>query len=237
MWRPAVITDVEVQTHRTRTLTLSVDGWTTHRAGQHVDVRLTAEDGYQAVRSYSLSNAPGGAPQITVDRLPEGEVSPYLVDIASPGDTLELRGPVGGYFVWSPQNYPQPPVLLIAGGSGVVPLQAMLRARLHASDDTPMRLLYSARSWDDVIYREELRQASSVSGVTVEFTLTRDIPPGWSGRTGRLDATMLAGLSWPASDRPDVFVCGPTRFVEDVADALVDLGHDPTAVRTERFGG
>ncbi|MBW3639925.1 MAG: ferredoxin reductase [Actinobacteria bacterium] len=237
MWRSAVIADVTVQTHRTRTLTLAVDGWMTHRAGQHVDLRLTADDGYQAARSYSLASGPGEPPQVTVDRLPDGEVSPYLVDIAAPGDALELRGPVGGYFVWSPQNSPQPPVLLIAGGSGVVPLHTMLRARLHAGDDTPMRLLYSARSWDDVIYRDELRQASSVSGVTVEFTLTRDIPPGWSGHTGRLDAAMLTELSWPATDRPDVFVCGPTRFVEAIADTLVDLGHDPAAVRTERFGG
>ena len=164
MWRPAVITEARMQTHRARTLTLAVDGWTTHRAGQHVDLRLTAEDGYRAVRSYSLASAPGEPPQVTVDRLPAGEVSPYLVDVAAPGDALELRGPVGGYFVWAPQKHAQPPVLLIAGGSAVVPHHAMLRAQLHADDGTPMRLLYSARSGDDVIYRDELDRVAPSRG-------------------------------------------------------------------------
>lgn len=236
MWQGATVVDSVEQTHRTRTLTLDVPGWTSHRAGQHVDVRLTAEDGYQAARSYSLASPPGQPPQITVDRLPDGEVSPYLVDVVQPGDTLEVRGPVGGYFVWEPQPHPQPPVLLVAGGSGIVPLHAMLLARYAAGDDTQMRLLYSARGADDVIYRDDLT-ARTRAGADVVLTLTRDVPAGWTGLTGRVDRTMLADLAWPPSARPDVYVCGPTGFVEIVAAALVDLGHDPAAIRTERFGG
>jgi ferredoxin-NADP reductase len=236
MWQPATIVDTIDLTSRTRTLTLDVPGWNTHRAGQHVDVRLTAEDGYQAARSYSLASAPGGPPQITVDRLPDGEVSPYLVDVAVPGDQLEVRGPVGGYFVWEPQPQPQPPVLLVAGGSGIVPLHAMMLARDAASDDTPMRLLYSVRGPDDVIYHDDLT-ATSRPGVDVVLTFTRDTPDGWTGRTGRVDRTVLADVVWAPSEHPDVYVCGPTGFVEIVATALVDLGHDSAAVRTERFGG
>jgi ferredoxin-NADP reductase len=236
MWQTATIVDTLQQTPRTRTLTLEVPGWTSHRAGQHVDVRLTAEDGYQAARSYSLAGAPGGPPQITVDRLPGGELSPYLVDVAEPGDQVEVRGPVGGYFVWTPQPQPQPPVLLVAGGSGIVPLHAMLLARDAAADDTPLRLLYSARGPDDVIYHDDLT-ATSRPGVDVVLTFTRDDPAGWTGRTGRVDRPLLADVSWPPGDHPDVYVCGPTGFVETVAAALVDLGHDPAAVRTERYGG
>jgi ferredoxin-NADP reductase len=228
MWRPAVITDATVQTHRTRTLTFAVDSWTTHRAGQHVDLRLTAEDGYQAARSYSLASAPGEPPQVTVDRLPDGEVSPYLVDVAAPGDALELRGPVGGYFVWAPQNHPQPPVLLIAGGSGVVPLHTMLRARLHAGDATPMRLLYSARSWDDVIYRDELRRASSESGVAVEFTLTGDIPHDWQGRTSLRRRRLAA--EQPSRELP---AAAPTNKAPvTVPVQPIDPGHEPVPAPT-----
>jgi ferredoxin-NADP reductase len=236
MWQAATIVDTVTLTSRTRTLTLEVPGWTRHLAGQHVDVRLTAEDGYQAARSYSLASAPGAPPQITVDRLPDGEVSPYLVDVAEPGDQLEVRGPVGGYFLWEPQPQPQPPVLLVAGGSGIVPLYAMMLAREDAGDDTPMRLLYSTRGPGDVIYREHLT-ATSQPGADVALTFTRDVPAGWTGRAGRVDRAMLADVAWPPSARPDVYVCGPTGFVEAVAAALVDLGHDPAAVRTERFGG
>jgi ferredoxin-NADP reductase len=236
MWQTATIVDTLQRTPRTRTLTLEVPGWTRHQAGQHVDVRLTAEDGYQAARSYSLAGAPGGPPQITVDRLPDGEVSPYLVDVAERGDQVEVRGPVGGYFVWTPQPQPQPPVLLVAGGSGIVPLHAMLLARDGADDDTPMRLLYSARGPDDVIYHDDLA-ATSRPGVDVVLTFTRDVPAGWTGRTGRVDRAVVADVAWPPTDRPDVYVCGPTGFVETVAAALVDLGHHPAAVRTERYGG
>jgi ferredoxin-NADP reductase len=236
MWQAATIVDTVTLTSRTRTLTLDVPGWTRHRAGQHVDVRLTAEDGYQAARSYSLASAPGAPPQITVDRLPDGEVSPYLVDVAEPGDQLEVRGPVGGYFVWEPRPQSQPPVLLVAGGSGIVPLYAMMLARDAADDDTPVRLLYSVRGPGDVIYHDDLT-ATSRPGVHVVLTFTRDVPAGWTGRAGRVDRAMLADVAWPPSARPDVYVCGPTGFVETVAAALVDLGHDPAAVRTERFGG
>jgi ferredoxin-NADP reductase len=236
MWQAATIVDTVKLTSRTRTLTLEVPGWTRHRAGQHVDVRLTAEDGYQAARSYSLASAPDAPPQITVDRLPAGEVSPYLVDVAEPGDQLEVRGPVGGYFVWEPQPQPQLPVLLVAGGSGIVPLYAMLLARDAADDDTPMRLLYSVRRPEDVIYHDDLTSTSR-PGVDVALTLTRDVPAGWTGRAGRVDHSVLADVAWPPSSHPNVYVCGPTGFVEAVAAALVDLGHDPAAVRTERFGG
>ncbi len=227
--------DVQAETSRARSLTLDIAGWTAHRAGQHLDVRLTAADGYRAARSYSVASAAGEPPQITVDRLPDGEVSPYLVDVALPGDELEVRGPVGGYFVWEPHRPEAAPVLLVAGGSGIVPLRAMLRTRLLAGDPTPMRLLYSARTLNDVIYRDELTAARA--GVEVSLTLTGVAPAGWQGRTGRIDRPMLDQVSWPPGDRPDVFVCGPTDFVEVVAAVLVDLGHNPSAVRTERFGG
>jgi ferredoxin-NADP reductase len=216
-----------------RTLELDVPGWAGHRAGQHVDVRLTAEDGYQAERSYSIASAPGEPVALTIERLDDGEVSPYLVDEAREGDGFEVRGPIGGYFVWEPGD--PAPVLLVAGGSGVVPLMSMARTRSRAGETAPMRLLYSSRSLEDVIYRDEL-EALPGNGFEVVHTLTREQPPGWSGYSRRIDPELLAEVAWPAGDEPRVFVCGSTRFVDAAADGLVGLGYDPRWIRTERFG-
>ncbi|HSD78164.1 MAG TPA: ferredoxin reductase, partial [Solirubrobacteraceae bacterium] len=218
------------ETPRVRTLELDVDGWDGHRAGQHLDVRLTAEDGYQAQRSYSIASAPGDPLAITVERLEDGEVSPYLVDEVREGDVLEVRGPVGGYFVWDGDE-PEP-VLLVAGGSGVVPLAAMARRRARVGGEAPMRLLYSSRSWEDVIYRDEL----GTLGVEVVHTLTREQPAGWTGYSRRIDDELLREVAFPAADEPRVYVCGSTRFVDAAADGLVRLGYDPRWIRTERFG-
>jgi ferredoxin-NADP reductase len=213
-----------------RTLQLDVPGWQGHRAGQHVDVRLTAEDGYQAQRSYSIASAPTDGLELTVERLEDGEVSPYLVDEAREGDQLELRGPIGGYFVWEADD--PAPVLLVGGGSGVVPLTAMARHRAREGATAPMRLLYSSRTWEDVIYRDELETL----GLEVVHTLTRQQPPGWTGYARRIDDDMLREVAFPAGDGPKVFVCGSTRFVDAAADGLVRLGYDPIWIRTERFG-
>ena len=227
--------EVLPETARAATLVLDVDGWPGHRAGQHLDVRLTAEDGYQAQRSYSIASAPGEARlRLTVERLDDGEVSPYLVDELRPGDGLEIRGPVGGYFVWEPGS--GRPALLVAGGSGVVPLMAMLRHRLEAADGTPMRVLYSSRTPENAIYAGELEAAAASEGVQVIHAFTRAQPPGWTGYARRIDAAMLAEVAWPVSERPVAYVCGPTRLVETVADGLLAAGYDPAAVRTERFG-
>ena len=216
-----------------RTLELGVPGWAGHRAGQHVDVRLTAEDGYQAERSYSIASAAGEPVALTVERLNDGEVSPYLVDEARESDGFEVRGPIGGYFVWEPGD--PAPVLLVAGGSGVVPLISMARTRARAGETAPMRLLYSSRSLEDVIYRDELETLPG-DGFEVVHTLTREQPPGWSGYSRRIDPELLAEIAWPAEDEPRVFVCGSTRFVDAAADGLVGLGYDPRWIRTERFG-
>jgi ferredoxin-NADP reductase len=234
MWRVAEVVNVVPQTPRVKTIAFDVPGWPGHRAGQHVDVRLTAEDGYQAQRSYSIASAPDGTRVgLTIERLDDGEVSPYLADELGPGDQIELRGPVGGYFVWEPAL--GGPLLLVAGGSGVVPLMAMLRARGAAGDDTETQLLLSSRSWEEVIYRDELERLAG-DGLTVAHTLTRSQPSGWTGYARRVDAEMLAELRLGPSDQPRVYVCGPTPFVEAVAEALVELGHDPLAINTERFG-
>jgi ferredoxin-NADP reductase len=243
-WRIATVLDVVRETPATRTLVLDVPNWPGHRAGQHVDVRLTAEDGYRTERSYSIASAPEEARlALTVERLDDGEVSPYLTDELRAGDRLELRGPIGGYFVWDVRK--GGPLLLVAGGSGIVPLMAMLRHRTielaDADDDArhvvPARLLYSSRRWDEVIYRDELqRLAESDPAVEVTFTITRAPPEGWTGFHRRIDRTMLAEVSWPPAERPHVFVCGPTPLVESAAAALVELGHDPMRVKTERFG-
>jgi ferredoxin-NADP reductase len=217
-----------------RTLQLEADGWPGHRAGQHLDVRLTAEDGYQAERSYSIASAPGEQLAITVERLEDGEVSPYLVDEVRAGDRFELRGPIGGYFVWAGDSVP---LLLVGGGSGIVPLMAMIRHRAATGSATPTRLLYSSRTLEDVIYRQELeRLAAKRDGLEVYHTLTRDQPPGWTGYKRRIDDELLREVAWPAAARPGVFVCGSTRFVDAAADGLVRLGYEPEAVRTERFG-
>lgn len=232
-WRAATVVAVAAQTDRARTLVLDVPGWPGHRAGQHLDLRLTADDGYQARRSYSIASAPQDPHvELTVERLDDGEVSPYLVDEVRPGDVLEVRGPVGGYFVWDAGAGDGSPVLLVGGGSGVVPLRAMLRHHRAAGSPVPMRLLYSVRGLDDVLYRDEL----AAGDLDVRLTVTREVPTGWTGYHGRVDAAMLADASWPAAAHPDVFVCGPTGLVEAVAAALVGLGHDPARVRTERFG-
>ena len=223
------------ETARVRSIVLEPDAWPGHRAGQHLDVRLTAEDGYQAQRSYSIASAPeDGYLELTVERLEDGEVSAYLVDELRPGDELELRGPVGGYFVWE-----EPlggPLLLVGGGSGVVPLRAMLRHHRAIQSVVPLRLLYSARSLDEVIYHDELLRCAASDEVDIHFTLTRTRPEGWQGYARRIDRELLSEVAWPPSDEPLVYICGPTGFVEAAATALVDLGHDPTRIRTERFG-
>jgi ferredoxin-NADP reductase len=231
-WQPATVEAVVDETPRVRTLALGVADWTGHRAGQHVDVRLTAADGYQAERAYSIASAPGEPLAITVECLEDGEVSPYLVEVVREGDVFEVRGPIGGYFVWEPSD--GGPLLLVAGGSGVVPLRAMLRHRQRTGGAVRARLLYSSRSLDDVIYRDELTQAEQ--GLDVVLTLTRSRPPGWTGRTGRVDAELLREVAWPPDEGPLAFVCGPTSFVESVATGLVELGYDPAGVKTERFG-
>jgi ferredoxin-NADP reductase len=231
-WLAAEVTEAVTETPRVRTLVLDAPGWAGHRAGQHVDVRLTAEDGYQAERSYSIASAPGKPLALTVERLDDGEVSPYLVDVVVPGDRFELRGPIGGYFVWEPDDAPEP-LFLVAGGSGIVPLMAMLRVRRAGGATVPAKLLYSARTIADVIYRDELADI----GADVVQTLTREQPPGWQGYSRRVDFELLREVAYPPEAHPRVFVCGPTRFVEAVAEGLVALGHRPGRIRTERFGG
>jgi ferredoxin-NADP reductase len=233
-WQVAEVVEVVAETPRVTTIAFDVRGWPGHRAGQHVDIRLTAEDGYQAQRSYSIASEPGGARvELTVERLEDGEVSPYLTDELRPGDRIELRGPVGGYFVWEPSR--GGPLLLVGGGSGVVPLMAMIRVRAAAGSEVDTRLLFSSRSWDDIVYRDELRRLAG-NGLTVVHTLTRSQPPGWTGYARRVDADMLAEVGPAPAAEPHVYVCGPTPFVEAVAEALVGLGHDPRRIRTERFG-
>jgi ferredoxin-NADP reductase len=225
-WQLASVVELVRENARTTSLVLQPADWLGHRAGQHVDVRLTAEDGYQTQRSYSIASAPEDEHLVlTVERLDDGEVSPYLTETVRPGDELELRGPVGGYFVW--EESLGGPLLLVAGGSGVVPLRAMLRYHRAVGSDLPARLLYSARTQADLIYQRELL------GFDTTITLTRE---QWAGRTGRVDRELLEEVAWPAKDRPLVYVCGPTGFVEAVAEALVALAHDASRVRTERFG-
>ncbi len=235
-WQFGTVAELVQETPKVASLVLEVPEWMGHLAGQHVDVRLTADDGYQAERSYSIASPPEDSRlAITVERLDDGEVSPYLVGELRKGDKLELRGPIGGYFVWRGDD--ERPVLLVAGGSGVVPLMAMIRHRAANHLKTPTRLLYSSRSLDDVIYRAELeRLASAGDGLTVAHTLTRMQPPGWSGYARRIDSAMLAEVAWPKAQMPIVYVCGPTPMVESAASLLVDMGYDPASVKTERFG-
>jgi ferredoxin-NADP reductase len=235
-WRVAEVVEIIDETPRVRTLVLDVPGWPGHRPGQHIDVRLTGEDGYSAQRSYSIASAPE-APMvaITVERIATGEVSPYLASEVRPGDRFELRGPIGGYFVWSVAS--GGPLMLIAGGSGIAPLMAMLRHRAAAGGRMPARLVYSSRSHEDIIYRDELaRLAAAVDGLDVVHVLTRSRPADWTGESRRIDADMLARLSFPPSERPLVYICGPTSLVETAARTLVTLGHDRRLIRTERFG-
>ena len=233
VWRLARVRAVEEAAEAAVTIVLDVDDWPGHAAGQHVDVRLTAEDGYQAQRSYSIASAPEDPGlALTVERIDDGEVSPYLAGELREGDEFELRGPVGGHFTWRVQD--GGPLLLVAGGSGFVPLRAMLRHRAAQGSDVDSRLLVSARGWEHVLYRDEL---SSFGDVHVHVTLTREQPPGWSGSARRVDAEMLRELGPGPEERPRVFVCGPTAFVEAAATHLLRAGHDTERVRTERFGG
>jgi ferredoxin-NADP reductase len=236
LWRLAEVIEVVAETPRTKSLLLEVPGWEGHKAGQHVDVRLTAEDGYQAQRSYSIASAPEDERlMLTVDRLGDGEVSPYLTDVLMAGDKLELRGPIGGYFTWEEGD--GGPLLLVGGGSGVVPLMAIIRHRAAVGSGVPVRLLYSSRSYEEIIFRKELETlASRDSALEVIHTLTRSRPGDWAGYARRIDAEMLREVAWSPDESPPAFVCGPTSFVEGVADALVRLGHDPARVKTERFG-
>jgi ferredoxin-NADP reductase len=229
-WLVATVVEIRPETPRVKTLVLDAPGWPGHRAGQHLDVRLTAEDGYQAERSYSIAASTPGRVELTVELIDDGEVSPYLTDEAVPGDQIELRGPVGGYFVWNPD--PGGPALLVGGGSGLVPLMSMIRERAADGDDVPTRLLYSARTWDDVIYLEEIERQAP--GLEVVYTLTREQPEGWTGYGRRVDRELLAEVA--PEEAALTFVCGPTPFVEAVAQGLVDLGRDPLRIRTERFG-
>ena len=241
-WRVGHVTAVRDETATARTLVLDMPGWPGHLPGQHVDVRLTAPDGYRAQRSYSIASAwtdggvDGEAVELTVQRLDDGEVSPYLTEVVRVGDPLELRGPVGGWFVWRAAD--PAPVLLVAGGSGIVPLMAMVRARAAARARTPFRLIYSVRTPADACYAAELhRRVRDDAGLDVRFVYTRRTPDDWPEPAKRLTADTLATHGWPPDFTPAVFVCGPTGFVEAAADLLVGLGHDPQRIRTERFGG
>jgi len=236
LWRIGEVVEVVPETPRTKSLMLEVPGWEGHKAGQHIDVRLTAPDGYQAQRSYSIASAPEDWRLVlTVDRLDEGEVSSYLIDELMVGDRLELRGPIGGWFVWEARD--GGPLLLVAGGSGVVPLMAMIRHRSSVGSEVPTRLVYSSRSYEEIIYREELEGlAAQDDSLEVFHTLTRSRPEGWEGYGRRIDARMLSEVAWPPEESLLAFVCGPTPLVEAAASALVGLGHDPARVKTERFG-
>ncbi len=236
-WQFGEVLATQVETVRTKSITLAVPNWMGHRPGQHVDVRLTAEDGYQAERSYSIASPPEEDQRVTltVERLDDGEVSPYLTDELRAGDKMELRGPIGGYFVW--EALMGGPLLLVAGGSGIVPLMAMIRHRAAVGSTIATRLLYSSRSSEDVIYRDELeRLVRNTTMLEVVQTLTRVQPPGWSGYHRRIDTEMLREVAWPLDQRPLTFICGPTPFVETAAASLVTLGYNPGHIKTERFG-
>ncbi len=227
--------EVVDETARTRSLALELPGWPGHRAGQHVDVRLTAEDGYQAQRSYSIASGPEDSNLVlTVERLEDGEVSPYLADELRSGDELELRGPIGGYFVW--EESLSGTVMLVAGGTGIVPFRSMLRHRAATRSAVAVRLLYSSRSLSEVIYREELLRFGASEVADIRFTLTREWPEGWDGHRGRIDRELLDEVAWPPHDQPLVYICGPSGFVETAALAMVAGGHKPDQIRTERFG-
>ena len=237
MWRLGTVVALQDETASARTITLEVPDWPGHIAGQHLDVRLTAPDGYSAVRSYSIASAPNtdGRVQITVDQLPDGEVSPYLTQELVVGDRLELRGPIGGWFVWRSQQ--TEPVQLIAGGSGIVPLMAMIRSRASMGSTAPFRLLYSVREPGAVFYRDELQALSAGHGsVMVTYAYTRTVPKDWLRSPGRIDAALIAETTWPAILAPTFYVCGPTPFVEAVANLVTASGNDRDKIKTERFG-
>jgi ferredoxin-NADP reductase len=232
-WQLGQVTETVAETPSAKTIVLDVPGWPGHEAGQHVDVRLTAPDGYQAQRSYSIASAPESPRlELTVETIDDGEVSPYLTDELRVDDELEFRGPIGGYFVWREQL--GGPLQLIAGGSGIVPLRAMLAHRAAVSSATPARLLYSARGLQDVIYRTELSRQTD--GFRVDLALTRTWPSGWTGHTGRVDSEAIQRLTFSPAERPWVYICGPTGFVESVSTRMVAAGHPPERIKTERFG-
>jgi ferredoxin-NADP reductase len=236
-WQIASVKSIKPETLSVKSFTLTLPAWMRHRAGQHYDIRLTAEDGYQAQRSYSIASEPEreGEVDLTVERIDDGEVSSYMHEVLTPGDRIEVRGPIGGYFVWEASM--QEPLLLIAGGSGVVPLMSMIRHRAAAGVSNPTSLLYSSRHFEDVIYYEELEKLRSAShGLQVFHTLTRSQPPGWNGYARRIDQTMLREVAQPLGRSVQVFVCGPTLLVEAVASVLVKIGIRPEQIRTERFG-
>ncbi len=235
-WQLGEIVALRQETARAKSLTLSVPQWPGHRAGQHVDVRLTAEDGYQAERSYSIASPPEDSEvTLTVERIAEGEVSPYLTEELRVGDLIELRGPIGGYFVWEARL--GGPLLLVAGGSGIVPLMAMLRHRAAAGSHVPARLLYSSRTFEDIIYREELdQQAIADPDLMVSHTLTRGQPPGWTSYSRRIDLDLLREVIGPADSHSRAYICGPTPFVEVAATSLLSLGYPAERINTERFG-
>ena len=236
-WQVATATLFRQETAKVKSIKFETTAWAGHLAGQHVDIRLTADNGYQAERSYSIASPAGCGPhvELTVERISDGEVSPFLTDELRIGDAIELRGPIGGYFAWAPGI--SSPLMLIAGGSGVVPLMSMLRTRHQAGSKVPAKLLYSSRSPEDIIYRDELdRLAANRDGFHLVHTLTRGAPAGWQGQTRRVDRDMLAQCGFQPEEMPQIFVCGPTSFVETVADQLVGLGHGEAAIKTERFG-
>jgi ferredoxin-NADP reductase len=235
-WQVGTVAEIREETATAHTIIVDLPGWPGHAAGQHVDVRLTADDGYSAQRSYSIASAPGpDRLELTVQRLENGEVSPYLTDTLKPGYPLELRGPIGGWFVWDPAE--PGPVLLVAGGSGVVPLMSMIRGRAAAGSAAPFRLVYSVRSPETVLYAAELERLSQAAdGFQMSYVYTRSSPPGAKVRIGRVNPVVLSAAGWTSAAAPAVFICGPTGFVEAAASMLVKAGHDPGAIKTERFG-
>jgi len=237
MWRLGTVVALRDETATARTIMLEIPDWPGHAAGQHVDVRLTASDGYSAVRSYSIASAPSVERriEISVERLPDGEVSPYLTRELAVGDRLELRGPIGGWFVWRPRQ--TEPIQLIAGGSGIVPLMAMIRSRAAAGSTAPFRLLYSVREPGSVWYRDELRSLPERNhSVSVTYAYTRATPKDWPRPAGRIDTALIASATWPSNLAPTCYVCGPTSFVESAAGLLSGTGNNPAKIKTERFG-
>jgi len=239
-WQLGTVVEIRQETPNAKSLILDLPDWTTHLAGQHVDVRLTAEDGYQAQRSYSIASPPEDKHvMITVERIEDGEVSPYLTDGTRVGDRIELRGPIGGYFVWEARNGGNDgsPLFFVAGGSGIAPLMSMIRHRVSTGNKVPTRLLCSSRSFEEVIYREELDRLSAHDPtLRVIHTLTRRRPPNWMGYGRRIDRAMLADAAWGAAEKPLAFTCGPTAFVETAATHLGELGYESERIKTERFG-
>jgi len=239
-WQLGTVVEIRKETPTVKSLILDLPEWTTHLAGQHVDVRLTAEDGYQAQRSYSIASPPEDKYlMLTVEHIKEGEVSPYLTEVLRVGDQVELRGPIGGYFVWKAGDAQDDgsPLLLVAGGSGIAPLMAMIRHRANSDKKVPTRLLYSSRSYEEVIYREELdRLAANDSSLSTFHTLTRRQPQNWTGYARRIDRAMLVEAGWRSAEKPLAYTCGPTALVETVANLLLELGYEPERIKTERFG-